>query len=290
MWCVRGSRSDQCIGAVLGGVIRSPCRSDRLHAIMSDSELLDIARDAARAGADHLSAVWSGRRSDGTHAQVTSSSGRDVKTAVDVQAETVICARLESTGLPILSEERGADSGFDPEGTVWIVDPLDGTMNLVRGFEQCCVSIGLWRGGQPVAGVIHDFVHDRVWWGRVGEGTFCDGEVVSCSTIDAPDQAMLTTGFPGGGRFTTPAIASFIERVQAYKKVRMIGSAAMSLAHVASGTMDLYLEEDIYLWDVAAGLALVQAANGAVWWSPPDSRWRSTVVAGAPALVHRETT
>ena len=79
-----------------------------------------------------------------------------------------------------------------------------------------------------------------------------------------------------------------LRRMSDYKKVRMVGAAAMSLAWTAGGRMDLYLEEGIFLWDVAAGLAIVEAAGGAVRWTKVDSDWKCTVVAGNAELVEHE--
>jgi myo-inositol-1(or 4)-monophosphatase len=104
----------------------------------------------------------------------------------------------------------------------------------------------------------------------------------------APSDAVLATGFPRGMDYSGEALAAYTRRMSAFKKIRMIGSAGLSLAWTAGGLMDLYLEEDIYLWDVAAGLALVEAAGGLAHFTPPDAGWQTTVCAGVASLVQGE--
>ena len=98
-------------------------------------------------------------------------------------------------------------------------------------------------------------------------------------------QAILTTGFPRLFDFTHESIEACMRRLSAFKKVRMIGSAGMSLAWTAGGHMDVYMEEGIFLWDVAAGMALMTGAGGTVHTSPITDDWRCDVIAGAPSLV-----
>jgi myo-inositol-1(or 4)-monophosphatase len=98
----------------------------------------------------------------------------------------------------------------------------------------------------------------------VGTGAFRDDRPIGVSTVADRSQAVLATGFPSGRDYGTDALTTFTQRVQAFKKIRMIGSAVLSLAMVAEGTFDAYFEEGIMLWDVAAGLALVAAAGGRI--------------------------
>jgi myo-inositol-1(or 4)-monophosphatase len=211
---------------------------------------------------------------------VSSSEGRDVKLAADCNAERVVLEELRATGLPILSEEAGADVNFGDAEWAWVVDPLDGTFNYQRGFPVWCVSIALMRGGEPTAGVIFDPVTRGIVEGVVGRGATDSGRTCHVSSTELVDAAALATGFPVGRDYESASLQRFIGQVREFKKIRMLGSAASSLLAVARGQFDAYYEESISLWDVAAGVALVRAAGGDARLTKPESGFRFTVYAG----------
>ena len=93
------------------------------------------------------------------------------------------------------------------------------------------------------------------------------------------NKAVLCTGFPVGTDFSEQALGSFIKNIQSYKKIRLLGSAAISLAYVASGRVEVYHEKDIAIWDVAAGIAIVNAAGGIVQFSQTKKENRLDVKA-----------
>jgi myo-inositol-1(or 4)-monophosphatase len=219
------------------------------------NELLDLARHAAAEAADLLLSGFA------TDAKVASAKGKDVKTLADVAAQNCIIEVLRSSGFAVLAEES-EHCAFDVHERVWLVDPLDGTLNFTRGFPMAAVSIALWEGGVPQLGVVHDIFSGQVYSGTVGGGAWLDGQPMCISDVIQREQAVLATGFPSGRNYETDSLLRFVQSVQKYKKVRMLGSAALMLAQVAAGRFEVYEEEDIYLWDVAAGLALVQAAGG----------------------------
>lgn len=236
------------------------------------SDLLSEALNAAQAATALL------RRDYLTDSQLTDSGGKDVKTRADVVAENMILSKLESTGIPILAEE-GKHRHWDTSRPLWLVDPLDGTLNFSRGFAMSAVSIALWDHGEPVLGVVAEIHHGWVYAGVVGQGAWCDGQHMAVSTVDTIGQAVLATGFPSGRCYETDSLLSFVQSVQRYKKIRMLGSAALMLAQVAAGHFDAYQEDDIYLWDVAAGLALVRAAGGRYSMEPGSGPLKYRVLA-----------
>jgi myo-inositol-1(or 4)-monophosphatase len=258
---------------------------------MDTQNYLQLVEVAARKAGSLLRDAYS------ADAGVVSAVGKDIKTEADRAAEKVILESLRPTGLGILSEESGVvqKSGSKRQNSsvkndlttqrinlsspTWIIDPLDGTFNFTRGFPACCVAIGLWAENQPVLGVIYDFVSDKMYSGIVGEGAFCNDEVMSVSTTGSYASASLATGFPSARDYSDASLADSICKVQQFKKIRMIGSAALSIAHVANGALDAYFEEDIWLWDVAAGLALVQAAGGDYSISEIKDSWQLDVFA-----------
>ena len=228
---------------------------------MEARHLLTLATEAAEEAGSRLA-------HDVDRTAVETEYGRDIKHSGDRLAEKIILDRLRAgSDFPILSEERGADACIDA-GPFWVVDPLDGTMNYSRGLPLACVSIGLFQNNQPMLGVVYDFGNDELFTGIVGEGAWCNDDPVRVSSVRDPERAILATGFPVGRSYKEKDLARFIARVQGYKKVRMLGSAALSLAYIAGGRLDIYCEEDIMLWDVAAGAALVAAAGGAIQLAP----------------------
>lgn len=228
---------------------------------MSDLKpLLDLAEKAARVAGDVL--VNERKRLSFVDFQ----DATDVKLAADRESESRIREILgQASSYPIYGEEEGGDPGltgrYDP---YWVVDPLDGTHNYLRGVPNCCVSIGLMRGETPILGVIYDFNRDECFSGIVAEGIWLNGKPIQPQWAANREQASLQTGFPAGMDKNAETLENFIRQVQCYKKVRMIGSAALALAYVACGRFDVYFEASIKLWDVAAGLALIQAAGGVV--------------------------
>lgn len=224
-------------------------------------EQADLARRAAASAASLLRSEFL------TDAQVTDDREKDIKTQADVAAQALILSQLEATGIPVLAEESNSKK-VNLDSPLWLVDPLDGTLNFTRGFEMAAVSIALWDNGEPVLGVVHHIYYDRCYFAVVGEGAWCAHRPLSVSATADIKHAILATGFPSGRSYSTDSLLSFVQSVQAYKKIRMLGSAALMLAQVAEGHFDVYEEEDIYLWDVAAGLALVTAAGGQFTMTP----------------------
>jgi myo-inositol-1(or 4)-monophosphatase len=204
---------------------------------------------------------------DASLKSVISNKGRDIKLKADLEAEAVILNIIEKeSSYPILSEESNRHKAFFQENSyLWVIDPLDGTLNYSKGIGFCCVSIALWKDGLPLLGVIYDFNNDDLFSGVINKGAWCNDKPIHPSYDISPDKAVLVTGFPINRDFSNKALADFIKNIKSFKKIRLLGSAALSLAYVACGKADGYVEEDIMLWDVAAGIAIVKAAGGNVF-------------------------
>ncbi len=196
--------------------------------------------------------------------QIDLDLNHDIKIKADKILETFILKRLtQETKYPILAEESGLSQGdVLGEGNYWIVDPLDGSLNFSRAIPLCCISIALWKNNQPVLGVIYDFNRQELFSALVGTGAWLNGKPIKVSATAEKTKAILTTGFPAGTDYSNQALKQFVDDVKEFKKVRLLGTAALSLAYVACGRADYYWEEGIKLWDVAAGLCLVKAAGG----------------------------
>ena len=191
-------------------------------------------------------------------------SSTDVKLQADVESENLIREYLgDNSPYPIIGEEQGgAHELLHKDEYYWVIDPLDGTYNYLRDMPFACVSIGLMKGLKPILGVIHDFNLKISYYGIASKGLYINETQVQPKWAEQTDQACLMTGFPAGRSYEAKALETFVSRVRAFKKIRMIGSAALALAYVASGRGDVYIEESIRLWDIAAGLALIEAAGG----------------------------
>ena len=216
--------------------------------------------------------------------EVLSDAGRDIKLKADIASESVIKDYLRSNSVfPILAEESGADQ--DLGKSFWIVDPLDGTSNYSRDFPICCISIALMHENEIVLGVINDFNRNNIYESTINSKSKLNGKDISVSSIADVSKATLTTGFPAKGRFDEDFIKEFSEDSLKWKKVRMIGSAAMSCAYVASGQFDQYQEKGIFLWDVAAGLSLIKSAGGSFSYnSHSDNKFKLDVIANNGSL------
>lgn len=192
-------------------------------------------------------------------------NSKEIKALADTVLEKDILQALAPTGLPILSEESGYIPSRQESNYWFIVDPLDGTFNFVKGLGPSAVSIALWEDQKPIFGVTYSFLDRQLVWGGAGMGSYAHGQRISVSDTSIQTQASICTGFPA--RFDVAsdlAMQNFWRRVRPYAKVRMLGSAAVSLLHVARGSADVYSEQNIMLWDVAAGLAIVEGAGGSV--------------------------
>ena len=192
---------------------------------------------------------------------VISEIHKDIKTSADYFIDDFIHKCLSSTNIPILSEESPLEN-YSQQEMLWIVDPLDGTYNFNRGLEYACVSIALWINYKPKFGVIADIFNKNLFAGVNNYGAMKNDQDIQVSQNTELENSCISTGFPIQANFTKEIINKKISRIMKFKKVRMLGSAALMTANVASGVFDAYEEENIYIWDIAAGLAIIESAGG----------------------------
>ena len=193
------------------------------------------------------------------------SNPRDTKLLADIKAEKLILDILNAESkYPILAEETGKSSE-DLGDIFWVVDPLDGTANYNRNIPICCVSIGLIRNMEPLIGVIFDFNNEDMLVGdNINKVATMNNMDIKVSEIQNRSDGVLITGLPFNTDYSDNALRKLILDMQSWKKVRMIGSAAMASCYVACGKAELYKENGIYLWDIIAGAAIVESAGGKV--------------------------
>ena len=226
---------------------------------MNDIDLeteLKVAKSAALAAGEILKTKKSDLNIE------TFSSERDIKLEADVVAETLIKEIIQDeSNIPILAEESGKSS--ENLGDIfWVIDPLDGTANYSRNIPICCVSIALIKNLIPVIGVIYDFNNNDLYIGSSEQEAMLNDKKILVSQTSKNHDGILVTGLPNATDYSDQAMINMVKDFQGWRKVRMIGSAAMASAYVASGKADVYKELGTYLWDVAAGAAIVNAAGG----------------------------
>lgn len=210
---------------------------------------------------------------------VISNEGRDIKLRADIESENIIKKYLkDNSDLPILAEESGANE--DLGSSFWVVDPLDGTSNYSRDFPICCISIALIHENKIILGVINDFNRNIIFEGSTETPAMMNSKPISVSDISDKTKATLATGLPAKGSYKDEAMLALAKEFAKWKKIRMIGSAAMSCAYVASGQFDQYQENGIFLWDIAAGLAIIKAAGGNYHYKTyDDNKFKVDVIA-----------
>jgi len=187
---------------------------------------------------------------------------REIKARADVVIEQLILEQLRPTGIDILSEESGLIQGEQTSNLRFIVDPIDGSVNFVRGILECSISIALFDGEKPIFGVLASYPSGKVAWGGKTIGAFLANDKLSVSTINKSEKGILCTGFPSRFNFDDKSISSHVYLMAKFSKTRMLGSASQSLLQVAKGAAEAYFESNIMIWDVAAGLAIVEGAGG----------------------------
>jgi len=193
---------------------------------------------------------------------VVEKARQDYASEVDAQAENEIIRELKRAfpDHAFLGEEGGQRG---QSRYVWVIDPLDGTSNYLRGFPHFCVSIALLDNGEPQHGVIFDPLRNELFTASRGGGAFLNDRRIRVSPRNGLTGALLTTGFPPRDRANLrPQLNAIEALLREAEDIRRTGSAALDLAYVACGRSDGYFEAGLKPWDVAAGVLLVREAGG----------------------------
>ena len=171
------------------------------------------------------------------------SSDKDIKITADIQAEQSIKDIISAeSSYPILAEESG--KSVEKLGdTYWIIDPLDGTANYSRSIPISAVSICLMHQLNPVLGVIYDFNNDHLYEGSIVSDALLNNQKIKVSSVDNSESGILITGLPNNTDYSDKGLTKMIRDFQDWRKVRMLGSAAMASAFIASGKADVYKEK-----------------------------------------------
>jgi len=188
----------------------------------------------------------------------------DYASEVDGDAEKVIVKELKRTypeyGI------YGEEGGLQGSGRhMWVIDPLDGTSNYLRGFPHYCVSIALVENGEPTDAVIFDPLRNELFTASKGAGAVLNDRRIRVAERKDLEGTMIHTGFAPRERTRASTQLKTVDTLLTQAEdVRRTGSAALDLAYVACGRADAYFEAGVKAWDIAAGVLLVREAGGKV--------------------------
>ncbi|WP_111498131.1 inositol monophosphatase family protein [Marinobacter bohaiensis] len=255
---------------------------------MSLSDIADFAEQIARQAGELIAR----ERSENT-LRTDYKDQTELVTHADVMADELIAKAIRER-FPdhrILSEETAPDrsQAENLDTPLWIVDPIDGTVNYAYGHPQVAVSIAYAERGRVRVGVVHAPFSGETFRGILGDGATLNGQPIRNSGADTPRQALFATGFP----YTKDALAPLLRRLDAMihncRDLRRIGSAALDICWVAAGRLDAYYES-VSPWDFAAARVIALEAGArcghfnTVPEGYPDDLWGQDILISAPAL------
>jgi myo-inositol-1(or 4)-monophosphatase len=244
------------------------------------NKALKAAVKAAKAAGRLMRANWHSPK------RVNFTDAHDIKLELDVRCQKLIEKTLHAAfpKIPMLGEE--GNSGDTNAEYCWVVDPIDGTVNYAFEIPHAAVSIALQvrspkstrlRRASPrqevqshktVLGVIYDPFADELWTATLGGPTRLNGRVVRVSRRSRVNEAVIAMGFSKSSENLKKSLPHLNRLACRALKIRIMGSAALELAYVASGRLDAYVERTINLWDIAAGALMVECSGGEFYTQP----------------------
>jgi len=182
--------------------------------------------------------------------QVSKKGPKDFVTNSDIKAEKIIIDELKKArpNYSIISEESGIEKNKD-ESNSWIIDPIDGTINFLHGIPHFAISIALKSNNEIICGLIFDPIKDELFYAEKNNGAFFNNQRIRVSKKNKIDECLFAVG-----------------KLMSEKDLicRRSGCAALDLAYVASGRYDGYFQNNLNLWDIAAGIIIVKEAGGII--------------------------
>ena len=189
--------------------------------------------------------------------QVSIKGPSDFVTNADIKAEKIIIDELTKSrkNYSILSEENGSKKNKDIDN-VWIIDPIDGTINFLHGVPHFAISIALKSNNEIVSGLIYDPIKDEMFYAEKNNGAYFNNKRIRVSKRKKIEECLFASGEIDNENIK--------QKTNAKLKTRKSGSAALDMAYVASGRYDGYFQKNLNLWDIAAGIIIVKEAGGQV--------------------------
>ncbi len=229
------------------------------------SKAARAAEQAAYAAGTHLQAS----RSRLSETLITHRAPGDVVRAIEAEAHAlireVVLKHFPDHGF------GGADDGdagarhADDARPCWIVEPIDGSTNYLRGYPQYAVAIALVEAGEPQLGVVYDPCRNEFFGAIRGRGAVLNGEPIRCTARRSAGESLAATVFPRPASPCMPVYMAELGRVlRAFGGVRRSGSMALELAYLAAGRIDAFWEHDMRRWEAAAGILLLRESGALV--------------------------
>ncbi len=220
------------------------------------NELLTIAKEAARESAAVIRDFYG-------NALVTEKDDKSPVTEADTAAHNLIRARLETTGIPVLSEEDAEHFALPYPDRMWIVDPLDGTMGFIKKTSDFAVMIGLIENGRPVLGVVHCPIGDIVYSATLGGGSFIEKDGV-VEQLHVSDRMVPSLRGLMSVNHAAPYMTELGERLNIEEEIA-VGSIGIKAGYIAHNRADFYVTRGaLGEWDVCAPEIILTEAGGTV--------------------------
>jgi myo-inositol-1(or 4)-monophosphatase len=183
--------------------------------------------------------------------QVSIKGPNDFVSNADLKAEKIIIEELKKARpyYSIISEEEGSEINKDKNNT-WIIDPIDGTTNFLHGIPHFAISIALKFGDEIVSGLIYDPIKNEMFYAEKDNGAFFNNQRIRVSKKRDLSSCLFATGGE--------------QKNQINLSIRKSGSAALDMAYIAAGRYDGYFQNDLNLWDIAAGIIIIKEAGGMI--------------------------
>jgi myo-inositol-1(or 4)-monophosphatase len=183
--------------------------------------------------------------------QVSKKGPKDFVTNSDLKVEKIIIEELKKArpNYSFISEEKGKEKGKD-QNNIWIIDPIDGTVNFLHGIPHFAISIALKSNDEIVSGLIYDPIKDEMFFAEKNNGAFFNNQRIRVSSKNKIDECLFATS----GKIKKDFDFSY----------RKSGCAALDMAYVAAGRYDGYFQNNLNIWDIAAGILLVKEAGGVI--------------------------
>ena len=218
-------------------------------------EIQGVVREAAKLFADRAAAR-----------KIREKGAYDYVTAVDEAVQHFMQEKLGKLHphIQFMGEEKD-NSAIDMNGFVWVLDPVDGTTNLVHDYRNSAISLALMSNKEVILGIVYNPFSDEMYYAQKGKGSFLNGEEIHVSGAKTMKESLVSIGT--SPYFKKEAEKNFRVFTQIFKDcqdIRRCGSASLDLAHVACGRIDGYMENHLKLWDYAAGALIVREAGGEV--------------------------
>jgi myo-inositol-1(or 4)-monophosphatase len=220
------------------------------------NQYLEAAIEAARAAGALV------RENFGRPLKVNVEEAHDLKLELDVRAQATITELLlkKFPDHAIVGEEGNAEN--ESTDFEWVIDPIDGTVNYFYSIPHFCISIALREKGEIIVGVIYDPMREELWHAELGGKAYLNNKPVVVSSSTDISQSVVSVGMSKTRAELEVGLSIFQDLLVRARKCRLMGSAALDLAYVATGRFDAYIERSVNWWDIAAGVLLVNCAGG----------------------------